>query len=670
MIKFLTMVRLAQVVFRMAPLLLTFGLCQEVRVVVGDESICRFFDDPSGLKRHFIHTLDGFTCDVIGTDNDCVEELRRRGVVTGDCGLLTSTYSKCLVNRTLIANECCHQGQQQNCSNATSTQGTTGLTDISTAATSTVPNLNSTADIPDPPMKDDNDPYIPVYYVFGIIIALIIVVVAVVFSVWCYHKYKLKCVSPSVRDDPGGDNPPNQVGNPIVAIPMENRGAAGARGIDTDGRRQSSPSQEKSQDASQDGSQVPSTTDTKLSAKENELRRRKLPTEETRQEITKEDSDWLPTRTAAPFSEDSGKGCTSKSVMQPFPNTYKPPTVDSIVLDMSSPNVPTASQASDDGNSSYVPTPPKSSSLVRKQDLVTAHMSHLECKDGTQEKPSMSSVVQGYMQSLDQDDQEADAFVVQQKVKVGGDISSAVAHKQRSCFKSGGTDDETHGSVSGKGPLKKHKFPPAHFGNVGVAIICALTLATFVCHGRGYTSTTLHPSLAYKYRWFDRGTPWIRALADRLAYPQMFDLHNLGLAAYCGIFPMTLTTLSTLYNQCQRKTADPTVNDQTSSLAYNYQWLDRGTWIGAIAYPFIFGSPNLRLAVYCGIVLTTLALVIMATTLISLFDQYQPGPIRAPLAVKYCVSLAAIKSCRWTGIAPHVNIPPHLSLQIGAASAF
>ncbi|XP_064399334.1 uncharacterized protein LOC135345713 isoform X17 [Halichondria panicea] len=589
MIKFLTMVRLAQVVFRMAPLLLTFGLCQEVRVVVGDESICRFFDDPSGLKRHFIHTLDGFTCDVIGTDNDCVEELRRRGVVTGDCGLLTSTYSKCLVNRTLIANECCHQGQQQNCSN--------------------------------------------------------------------------------VRDDPGGDNPPNQ-GNPIVAIPMENRGAAGARGIDTDGRRQSSPSQEKSQDASQDGSQVPSTTDTKLSAKENELRRRKLPTEETRQEITKEDSDWLPTRTAAPFSEDSGKGCTSKSVMQPFPNTYKPPTVDSIVLDMSSPNVPTASQASDDGNSSYVPTPPKSSSLVRKQDLVTAHMSHLECKDGTQEKPSMSSVVQGYMQSLDQDDQEADAFVVQQKVKVGGDISSAVAHKQRSCFKSGGTDDETHGSVSGKGPLKKHKFPPAHFGNVGVAIICALTLATFVCHGRGYTSTTLHPSLAYKYRWFDRGTPWIRALADRLAYPQMFDLHNLGLAAYCGIFPMTLTTLSTLYNQCQRKTADPTVNDQTSSLAYNYQWLDRGTWIGAIAYPFIFGSPNLRLAVYCGIVLTTLALVIMATTLISLFDQYQPGPIRAPLAVKYCVSLAAIKSCRWTGIAPHVNIPPHLSLQIGAASAF
>ncbi len=115
----------------------------------------------------------------------------------------------------------------------------------------------------------DPDPHIPAYWVAGIII--LIVVVAVVFSVWCYHKYKLKCVSPSVRDDPGGDNPPNQginnfnqncvhiiitliiiccaVGNPIVAIPMENRGAAGARGIDTDGRRQSSPSQEKSQDA-------------------------------------------------------------------------------------------------------------------------------------------------------------------------------------------------------------------------------------------------------------------------------------------------------------------------------------------------------------------------------------------------------------------------------------
>ena len=69
---------------------------------------------------------------------------------------------------------------------------------------------------------------------------------------------------------------------------------------------------------------------------------------------------------------------------------------------------------------------------------------------------------------------------------------------------------------------------------------------------------------AYKYRWFDRGTPWIRALADRLAYPQMFDLHNLGPAAYCGIFPITLATLSSLYDQCQRKTADPTLNDQTS----------------------------------------------------------------------------------------------------------
>ena len=37
------------------------------------------------------------------------------------------------------------------------------------------------------------------------------------------------------------------------------------------------------------------------------------------------------------------------------------------------------------------------------------------------------------------DDPEAEALVVQQKVKVGEDTSSAVAHKQRSCFKSGGT---------------------------------------------------------------------------------------------------------------------------------------------------------------------------------------------------------------------------------------
>ena len=62
---------------------------------------------------------------------------------------------------------------------------------------------------------------------------------------------------------------------------------------------------------------------------------------------------------------------------------------------------------------------------------------------------------------------------------------------------------------------------------------------------------------ASKYRWLDRGTPWIRAIADRLAYPQ-----NLGPAAYCGIFPMTLTTLISLYDQCQHKTADPTLNDQ------------------------------------------------------------------------------------------------------------
>ena len=39
------------------------------------------------------------------------------------------------------------------------------------------------------------------------------------------------------------------VENPTVVIPMENRGAAGAGGIDTDGHRQSSPSQENPQDA-------------------------------------------------------------------------------------------------------------------------------------------------------------------------------------------------------------------------------------------------------------------------------------------------------------------------------------------------------------------------------------------------------------------------------------
>ncbi len=36
---------------------------------------------------------------------------------------------------------------------------------------------------------------------------------------------------------------------------------------------------------------------------------------------------------------------------------------------------------------------------IRYYDAINTHT---ECKDGTQEKPSMSSVVQGYMQSLDQ----------------------------------------------------------------------------------------------------------------------------------------------------------------------------------------------------------------------------------------------------------------------------
>ncbi|XP_064399392.1 uncharacterized protein LOC135345844 [Halichondria panicea] len=613
-------------------------------------------------------------CNILQSENGlpCSMDLIERMVLQGLCFSNGVDSYVCNVNSNYTGDPpCCvsHFSDGRNSSycgpssttEAVSTQDTTDLIGQDTSPTaSTVPNVNSTADIPDPPMKDDNDPYIPAYCVAGII-TLIIVVVAVVFSVWwCYRTCKpgrRRSVPPSVCGDKqnpgGGQNPPNQE-NPTVVIPMENRGAAGAGGIDTDGHRQSSPSQENPQDASQGGSQVPATTNTKQSSSEFPRRRRKPLTtyEETRrrppqprQEVTEPEKELKSSTRTVPFSKESGY--TSESVMiQPFSDNYEPPDDLTIQEDTSSSS---ASQASDDG-SPYVPLPLKSSSLVRKlnnKDLVTAHMSHLECKDDIQEKPSITPVVQGHMQSLDQDDPEAEALVVQQKVKVGEDTSSAVAHKQRSCFKSGGTDDETRGSVSRKDPLKKHKFPPAHLGTVGVAITCALILATFMCHGRGYTS---HPSFASKYRWLDRGTPWIRALADRLTYPQ-----NLGPAAYCGIFPMTLTTLISLYDQCQHKTADPTLNDQ----AYNYQWLDRGTWIGAIAYPLMFGSPNLRLAVYCGIILTTMALIIMATTLISLFDQYQPGPICAPSGVRHCVSLAAIKSCRWTGIAPHVNLPAH-----------
>ena len=56
-------------------------------------------------------------------------------------------------------------------------------------------------------------------------------------------------------------------------------------------------------------------------------------------------------------------------------------------------------------------------------------------------------------------------------------------------------DDETRGSVSGKDPLKKHKFPPVLFGAVLVVIIGILTLATDVPHGNSYPYTDLHPYL-------------------------------------------------------------------------------------------------------------------------------------------------------------------------------
>ncbi len=73
--------------------------------------------DPSGLKRHIITTYDGFECDLIGVDDDCVEELRRRGVVTGDCGRLLNAVSKCSINRSLTKKVCCRHEQRQDCSN-------------------------------------------------------------------------------------------------------------------------------------------------------------------------------------------------------------------------------------------------------------------------------------------------------------------------------------------------------------------------------------------------------------------------------------------------------------------------------------------------------------------------------------------------------------------------
>ncbi len=83
----------------------------------GRRSICDLrTDNSSDLKRHTITTSDGFECDVIGNDQNCVEELKRMGVVIGNCGLYTSSQSECLVNRSLITNECCHQQEQKDCS--------------------------------------------------------------------------------------------------------------------------------------------------------------------------------------------------------------------------------------------------------------------------------------------------------------------------------------------------------------------------------------------------------------------------------------------------------------------------------------------------------------------------------------------------------------------------
>ncbi|XP_064399837.1 uncharacterized protein LOC135346190 isoform X3 [Halichondria panicea] len=287
---------------------------------------------------------------------------------------------------------------------------------------------------------------------------------------------------------PGGDNAGGGVDNPGDIVDRDSvRNKARWSGETKGGEKPNKP-QKNPQLVSRDGPKAQSTLRNRFKPKTVEMTRRPLKNAQEETEI-KEDSKWLPTRAAVPFSEDSGRGCTSKSVMQPFPNIYEPPTVDSIVLDTSSTNAPTASQASDDENSPYVPMLSKSSPLAQKlnnKDLVTTRMSHLKCKDGTQEKPSISPVVQGHMQSLDQDDQEAEALVVQQKDKVKKDTSSVVACKRQSCFKS---DDQTRDSVSGKNPLKRHKFPlaPVFFGTVLVAITCLLTLATCVFHSNPST---------------------------------------------------------------------------------------------------------------------------------------------------------------------------------------
>ncbi|XP_064387748.1 uncharacterized protein LOC135335952 isoform X4 [Halichondria panicea] len=127
-----------------------------------------------------------------------------------------------------------------------------------------------------------------------------------------------------------------------------------------------------------------------------------------------------------------------------------------------------------------------------------------------------------------------------EKVRIGGNTSSAVPREQQSRFK---TDDQTCGSVS---RIKKFQFVPALFGAVVVAITCILTLATCV---HTDPAAVLHPTLAGKYRWLDRGSPWIAWIGDRyLSYPHedMFHPPNHQPALYCVVTAMTLTVTMTL----------------------------------------------------------------------------------------------------------------------------
>ena len=87
-----------------------------------DQSVCAFSGNASssGLIRSYtIITTNGDFCDAIAGDDNCASVFRSKGVIIGNCILtdrLNSHVSECLVNRSLIWNECCRQKNFEDCS--------------------------------------------------------------------------------------------------------------------------------------------------------------------------------------------------------------------------------------------------------------------------------------------------------------------------------------------------------------------------------------------------------------------------------------------------------------------------------------------------------------------------------------------------------------------------